>query len=84
MTVHTIADNSSLLKHQKMLNMILIQSMSVSNITVIDKYICTLIHNYAVTQHTHIIFAQECHIRISKYVVHIKMCNMKQQTTSYS
>ena len=45
--------------------------MSVSNITVIDKYICTLIHNYAVTQHTHIIFSQ-------KYVVHIKTCHMKQ------
>ena len=59
--------------------------MSVSNITVIDKYICTLIHNYAVTQHTHIIFAQKCHIRISEYVVHKKRtCHMKQQTMSYS
>ena len=55
---HTIADDSSLLKYPKMLNMILIQYMSIliqymsiSNITVIDKYICTLIHNYAVTQH---------------------------------
>ena len=45
MTVHTIADESSLLKHQKMLNMIVIQYMSVSNITVIEKYICTLIHS---------------------------------------
>ena len=51
MTVHTIADDSLLLKYQKMLNMILIQFMSVLNITVIDKYICTLIHTYAVTQH---------------------------------
>ena len=55
MTVHTIADDSSLLKHQKMPNMILIQYISVSNITVIDKYIYTLKHNSAVTQHTHII-----------------------------
>ena len=84
MTVHTIADDCSLLKHPKMLNMILIQYMSLSNITRIDKYICTLIHNYAVTQHTHIIFAQKCHIRISKYVVHIKTCHMKQHTMSYS
>ena len=59
MTVHTIADESSLWKHQKMLNMTLIQYISVSNITVIDKYICTLIHNYTVTQHTHTIFAQK-------------------------
>ena len=51
MTVHTIVDDSSLLKYQKMLNMILIQYMSVSNITVTDKYIGTLMHNYAVTQH---------------------------------
>ena len=70
MTVHIIADDSSLLKHKKMLHMIVIEYMSVSNITFIDKYICTLIHNYAVTQHTHIIFAQKCHIRICKYVVH--------------
>ena len=57
MTVHIIADDSSLLKHKKILHMIVIEYMSVSNIMVIDKYICTLIHNYAVTQHTHIIFA---------------------------
>ena len=66
-----------------MLNMILIQYISVSNRAVIDKYICTLIHNYAVTQHTHIIFAQKCHITISKYVVHIKTCHLKQHTISY-
>ena len=70
MTVHIIADDSSLLKHKKMLHMIVIEYMSVSNITVIDKYICTLIHNYAITQHTHIIFAQKCHMMICKYVVH--------------
>ena len=58
--------------------------MSVWNITVIDKYTCTLIHNYAFTQHTHIIFAQKCHITISIYVVHIKTCHMKQHTMSHS
>ena len=67
-----------------MLNMILIQYMSVSNITVIDKYICALIHNNAVPQHTHIISTQKCHIRISGYVVHIKTCHMKQHAMSYS
>ena len=51
MTVHTIPDDSSLLKYQKMQNVIVIQYMLVSNITVIDKYICPLIYNYAVTQH---------------------------------
>ena len=55
MTVYIIADDSSLLKHKKMLSMIVKEYMSVSNITVIDKYICTLIHNYAVTQHTNMI-----------------------------
>ena len=84
MTVHTIADDSSLLKHQEMLNMILIQYMSVSNITVIDKYICTLIHNYAVTQHTHIIFAQNVTLGFLNMFVHIKTCHMKQHTMSYS
>ena len=69
MTVHIIADNSSLLK-QKMLHMIVIECISVSNITVTDKYICALIYNYAVTQHTHIIFSPKCHMRICKYVVH--------------
>ena len=58
--------------------------MSVSNITVIDKYLCTLIHNYAVTQYWHIIFAQKCHMRLSEYVVHIQTCHMKQHTMSYS
>ena len=53
-----------------MQSMIGIEYMPVSNITVIDKYICTLIHNYAVTQHTNIIFAEKCHMRICKYVVH--------------
>ena len=81
---HTIADDSSLLKDQKMLNMILIQYITVWNITVIDKYTCTLIYNYAFTQHTHIIFSQKCHIIIPIYVVHIKPCHMKQHTISHS
>ena len=69
---------------KKMLNMIVIEYMSVSDITVIDKYICTLIHNYAVTQHAHIIFAQKCHMRIYKYVVHWKTYHMKEHTMWYS
>ena len=38
MTVHKIADDRSLLKHKKMLHMIVIKYMSVSNITVTNKY----------------------------------------------
>ena len=57
--------------------------MSLLYITVIDKYTCTLIHNYAVTQQPHIIFAQKCHIMISRYGVHIKTCHMKQHTMSH-
>ena len=46
------------------------QYMLVSNITVTNKYMCTLIYNCTITQHTHIIFSQKCHIRIYKYFVH--------------
>ena len=82
--MHTIAHDSWVLKHQKILNMILIQCIKVWNIIVIYKYICTLIHNYAFTQHTHIIFSEKSHITISIYVAHIKTCHMKQHTISHS
>ena len=36
------------------------------------KYTCTLIQNYAFTQHTHIIFSETFNITISVYVVQIK------------
>ena len=84
MTVHIIVDDSSLLKHKKMLHMKVIEYMSLSNITVTYKYICTLLYNYAVTQHKHIIFAQKCHIRICTYFVHWKTYHMKQHTMSFS
>ena len=72
--LHTIAHDSSVLKHEKLLHMILIQYITVWNIIVIYKYTCTLIHNYAFTQHTHIIFSEKFNITISVYVVQIKTC----------
>ena len=50
------------------------------------KYTCTLIHNYAFTQHTHIIFSEKVNITISVYVVHIKTCatlNMQYHTHNF-
>ena len=70
MTVHIIVDDSSLLKYKKVLHMTVIEYMLVSNITVTNEYICTLIYNCSITQHTHITFSQKCHIRIYKYFVH--------------
>ena len=63
-----------------MLHMTVIQYMLVSKITVTNKYICTLIYNCTITQHTHIILSQKCHIRIYKYFVHLKTHHMKQHT----
>ena len=84
MTVHIIVDDSSLLKYKKMLHMTVIEYMLLSNITVTNKYICTLIYNCTITQHTHIIFSQKCHIRIYKYFVHWKTHHMKQHTMLFS
>ena len=67
-----------------MLHMIIIEYMSVSDITVTNKCICTLIYNCAITQYTQIIFPQKYHIRICKYFVHWKTCHMKQHTMSFS
>ena len=63
-----------------MLHMTVIEYILVSNITVTNKYICTLIYNCTITQHTHIIFSQKCHVRIYKYFVHWKTHHMKQHT----
>ena len=63
-----------------MLHMTVIQYMWESNITATKKYICTLIYNCTITQHTHIIFSQKCHIRIYKYFIHWKTHHMKQHT----
>ena len=41
-----------------MLHIRVIEYMLVSNITVTNKYICTLIYNCTITQHTHVIFSQ--------------------------
>ena len=72
--LHTIAHDSSVLKHEKLLHMILIQYITVWNIIVIYKYTCTLIHNCAFTQHTHIIFSEKFHITIALCVVQLKTC----------
>ena len=45
--------------------MTVIQYMLVSDITVTKKYICTLIYNCTISQHTHIIFSQNV---ISGYI----------------
>ena len=85
--LHTIAHDSSVLKHEKLLHIILIQYITVWNIIVIYKYTCTLIHNYAFTQHTHIIFSEKFNITISVYVVQIKTCvtlnNMQYHTHNF-
>ena len=51
------------------------------------KYTCTLIHSYAFTQHTHIIFCEKFNITISVYVVHINTCvtlnNMQYHTHNF-
>ena len=51
------------------------------------KYTCTLKHNYAFTQHTHIIFFEKFNFTISVYVVHIKTCatlnNMQYHTHNF-
>ena len=82
--LHTIAHDSSVLKHEKLLHMILIQYITVWNIIVIYRYTCTLIHNYAFIQYTHIIFSENFNITISVYVVWIKTCvtlnNMQYHT----
>ena len=72
--LHTIAHDSSVLKHEKVLHMILIQYITVWNIIVIYKYTCTLIHNYAFTQQSCITFSEKFNITISVYVVQIKTC----------
>ena len=67
--------------------MILIQYITVWNIIVMYKYTCTLIHNYAFTQHTHIIFSEQFNIMNSVCVVHIKTCvtwnNMQYNTQNF-
>ena len=70
--LHTIAHDSSVLKHEKLLHIILVQYITVGNIILVYKYTCTLIHNYVFTQHTHIIFSEKFNITISVYVVQIK------------
>ena len=84
----TIAHDSSVLKHEKLLHMILIQYITVWNIIVIYKYTCTLIHNYAFTQHTHIIFSEKFNITIAVCVVQIKtsvtLNNMQYHTCNFS
>ena len=50
------------------------------------KYTCTLIHNYAFTQDTHIIFSEKFNISISVYLVQIKTyvaLNNMQYHTGY-
>ena len=85
--LHTIANGSSVLNHEKLLHMILIQYITVWNIIFIYKYPCTLIHNYAFTQHTYIIFSEKFNITISVHVVHIKTCatlnNMQYHTRNF-
>ena len=51
---------------------------------VIYKYTYTLLHNYAFTQHTHIIFSEKFNITIAVCVVQIKICvtlNIMQHLT---
>ena len=54
---------------------------------VMYKYTCTLVHNYAFTQHTHVIFSEKFHITISVYVVQIKtyvtLDNMQYHTGNF-
>ena len=51
------------------------------------KYIYTLIHNYAFTQHTHIIFSEKIKITVTVCVVQIKTCvtlnNMQHNTGNF-
>ena len=42
------------------------------------KCTCTLIYNYPLTQHTHIIYAQKINMSSSIYVVDITTCHIKQ------
>ena len=63
-----------MLKHEKLLHMILIQYITIRNMTVIYKYTVTLIPNYAFTQHTHIIFSEKITITVTVCVVQIKTC----------
>ena len=85
--LHTIAHESSVLKHEKLLHMIIIQYITVWNIIVIYKYTCTLIHNYAFLQHTHIIFSEKFNITLAVCVVQIKTCvtfnNMQYHTGNF-
>ena len=51
------------------------------------KHMCTLIHNYAFTQHTHIKFSEKINITSSVCVVHIKtwltLNNMQYNTHNF-
>ena len=62
----------SLYKHKKLVHMILMQYITVSNIIVMYKYTCTLIHNYTFTQYTHKIFSEKFNISNSVCVLYIK------------
>ena len=68
----------------KIWNIILIQYMTVLDTIVMYKYTCTLIHNYAFTQHTHIICSQKFNIISAIYVVDITTCHIKQHKISHS
>ena len=82
--LHTIAHDSLVLKHEKLLHVILIQYITVWIMMVIYKYTYTLIHNYAFTQHTHIIFSEKFKITVAVCFVQIKTCvtlnNMQHHT----
>ena len=66
---------------------IYIHYITVWNIIVMYKYTCTLIHNYAFTQHTHIIFSEKFNITSSVCVAHINRCvtwnNMQHNTHNF-
>ena len=81
---HMVARDSWMLKHPKIWNIILIQYITVWNTILIDKYTCTLIYNYAFTQHTHMKFCQKFGITSTIYIVEIKRCHMKQHKISHS
>ena len=85
--LHTIAHDSELMKHEKLLHMILIQYITVWNMIVIYKYTYTLIQNYAFTQHTHIIFSEKNWDYFMVCVVQIKTCltlnNMQHKTRNF-
>ena len=71
--LHTIAHDSSVLKHKKLLHMILIQYITVWTIIVMYKYTCTLNKSLCFqTTYIYIIFSEKYNITISVYVVQIK------------